>query len=522
MAGRLPAWLAPLLVLIVGNFVSVLDVSIVNIAIPDMEKDFGVSTEDIQWITTAYSLTLGVLVPASGWLGDRIGLRRIYLASLLLFAVTSTMCGLAWNLESEIIFRVLQAIPGGVLPVVVLTMLYQLVPPREIGTAMGIYGLGVVFAPAAGPSLGGWLVEHLDWRWIFFINGPVCIAGAIAAAFVLKEFPIPARRSFDFWGFVTIATGLAVLLLALTKGPDWGWTSYSILILLTVGVLSLALFTVIELEVDQPLLDVRLFLVWPFTNSLILLVTLFVGLFAVLFYIPQFLQAGQNVQPFDAGLILLPEALVMAVFTPMSGILYDKIGPRVPTTVGLLVAAYGSYLMAGITPDTPHGQIILWTCIRGAGNGLAMMCIFAAGLAILPPHLVSNGGAINNVAQRVASALGLALVVALQTSTQAQLTADRSGLAGEHNMALGQVEPAGLTQMYGMWRKLQLEALTDAYGNVFLVTAIATALGALTGIWLKIPKADQNAGAGERPTADGKPGAGSVEPDRKAMAGMMH
>jgi hypothetical protein len=150
-----------------------------------------------------------------------------------------------------------------------------------------------------------------------------------------------------------------------------------------------------------------------------------------------------------------------------------------------------------------------------------MMCIFAAGLAILPPHLVSNGGAINNVAQRVASALGLALIVALETNTRAQLTADRSEIAGEHHS----FPDAGLTQMYGMWRQLQLEALTDAYGNVFLVTAIATALGALTGIWLKIPKADQNAGAGERTSGDGPSDGKAHEgtaPDRKAMAGMMH
>jgi nitrate/nitrite transporter NarK len=238
----------------------------------------------------------------------------------------------------------------------------------------------------------------------------------------------------------------------------------------------------------------------------------------VLFYIPQFLQTGQGMQPFDAGLILLPEALVIAVFTPISGILYDKIGPRWPTTIGLLVAAFGAFLMSGITPDTPHSQIIIWSCVRAAGNGLAMMCIFAAGLAILPPHLVSAGGAMNNVAQRVASALGLALLVALETSTRAQLTADRSELAGDHQMALGQVGTHGFPQMYGMWGRVQLEALTDAYGNVFLVTAIATALGALSGLWLKIPKADQNAAAGAYHSADGL----SVEPDRKAMAGMMH
>jgi EmrB/QacA subfamily drug resistance transporter len=509
----LPVWLVPLLTLIVGNFVSVLDVSIVNIAIPDMEKDFGVSTVDIQWVTTAYSLTLGVLVPASGWLGDRIGLRKIYLISLVGFAAASVLCGLAWDLESMIVFRVLQAIPGGVLPVVVLSMVYQLVPPREIGKAMGIYGLGVVFAPAAGPTLGGWLVEHWDWRWIFFINVPVCLLGTLATAMLLKEFPIPPRRSFDVPGFVTIASSLFMLLLALTKGPDWGWDSYEVLILLTAGTLSGALFVVIELQVDEPLLEVRLFRIPALVISLTLLVTLFVGLFAVLFYIPLFLQVGQNVQPFKSGLILLPEALVIAVLTPISGLLYDKIGPRWPTTIGLLIAAWGAWLMAGITPATPNSEIILWTCVRAAGNGLAMMCIFAAGLSILPAHLVSAGGAMNNVAQRVASALGLALIVALETATRAQLTHDRVGMIPPETLPV-----TDQVAMYGIWRQLQLEVLTDAYGNVFLVIAIATALGALSGIWLRMPKVDPDAGPGAAP---GTPGSGENQ-DTKQFAGMMH
>jgi EmrB/QacA subfamily drug resistance transporter len=512
-SSRVPVWLLPLLVLIVGNFVSVMDVSIVNIAIPDMEKDFGVSTEDIQWVSTAYSLTLGVLVPASGWLGDRIGLRRIYLISLLMFAAMSVLCGFAWDLESMITFRVLQAIPGGVLPVVVLSMVYQLVPPQEMGTAMGVYGLGVVFAPAAGPTVGGWLVEHLDWRWIFFVNVPICLVGAVATVFLLVEFPIPPRKRFDLLGFFTIATSLFTFLLALTKAPDWGWDSYAVLILIVAGVLLLALFVVIELEVEQPLLEVRLFLIWPFTNSLILLVTLFVGLFAVLFYIPLFLQSGQEVQPLDAGLILMPEALVMAALSPLSGVLFDKIGPRWPATIGLLLAALGSYLMAGITPDTPHSQVIWWTCVRGAGNGLAMMAIFAAGLAVLPPNLVSNGGAINNVAQRVASALGLALIVALETSTRAQLLHDRSAMIPPETLPV-----SDQVAMYGIYQQLRLEALTDAYGNVFLATAIATALGALSGFWLRIPKADHSAVPGERITAAPE----AVQEDHKQLARMMH
>jgi EmrB/QacA subfamily drug resistance transporter len=497
MSGRAPNWLVPLLVLIIGTFVSVLDVSIVNVAIPDIQKEFGTSVEDIQWISTAYSLTLGVLVPASGWLADRFGLRRVYIISLVGFAVTSALCGLAWDLPSMVVFRILQAVPGGVLPVVTMSMVYKIVPPGEIGTAMGIYGLGVVFAPAAGPTLGGYLVEYVDWRLIFFINVPIGLLGAVAAYLVLTEFARPPIARFDVWGFLTIAAGLFALLLAFTKAETWGWDSYRILMLIVGGVICLAFFVVIELEVEAPLLDVRLFKLWPFTNSLLLLTALFVGLFAVLFYIPLFLQTGQGILPLHAGLILLPEAIVMGVITPFSGLLYDRIGPRWPSVIGLAVAAYGSYLLCGITADVPESQIILWTCVRGAGNGLAMMCIITAGLAVVPAHQVNGAGAINNVAQRVASALGLSLLVAMETATQAQLTADRSALVPANALGGGAPDAQAL---YPVWMRLQLEVTASAYSNVFLVTALVTAAGAVTALMLKVKP---NGASGSPVPADG-------------------
>ena len=161
-------WAVPLLVLIAGMFMSVLDISIVNVAIPTIQNDFGVTTEDVQWIATAYSLALGVVVPISGWLSDKFGPTRAYNLSLIGFAAGSALCGLAWNLESMIVFRILQAIPGGILPVVTLTIVYRIVPREKIGSAMGMYGLGIVVAPAVGPTLGGYLVEYVDWRLIFF------------------------------------------------------------------------------------------------------------------------------------------------------------------------------------------------------------------------------------------------------------------------------------------------------------------------------------------------------------------
>ena len=312
-------WGVPLAVLIVGMFMSVLDISIINVAIPTMQRDFAATTDQIQWVENAYSLALGVVVPVSAWLAARFGAGRVYIISLLGFAAGSALCGLAWDLNSIVAFRVLQALPGGVLPVVSLTILYRIVPPERIGAAMGMYGLGIIVAPAVGPTLGGYLVEYVDWRLIFFINVPVGILGTVAAVLLLPRFgPTPVGR-FDVLGFLCVATGLVCLLLALTEGQQWGWTSYTIMILLTVGVLCLALFVVIELEVDAPLLNVRVFTHWPFTNSLLLVSVLSIGLFAVLFYIPLLLQQARGLGAFDTGLLLLPQALVMAVIMPAAG-----------------------------------------------------------------------------------------------------------------------------------------------------------------------------------------------------------
>src|SRR6478752_8870907 len=227
-------WVVPLAVLVAGMFMSVLDTSIVNVAVSTIQTELGGSTEDVQWISTAYSLVLGVVVPASAWLGSRFGLARVYTVGLAAFAAGSALCGLAWSLNSLIAFRVIQAIPGGILPAVTLVMVYRIVPRQKIGTAMGMYGLGIVFAPALGPTLGGYLVEYLNWRLVFYINVPIGVLGLIAAIIWLPKFARGQTQRFDILGFATVATGLVCMLLPFSAGSSWGWTSYRIMILLTV------------------------------------------------------------------------------------------------------------------------------------------------------------------------------------------------------------------------------------------------------------------------------------------------
>src|SRR3954471_15130874 len=366
-------WVVPVLVLVAGMFMSVLDTSIVNVAISAIQTDFGGSTADVAWISTAYSLVLGVVVPASAWLGDRFGIARVYTLSLAAFALSSALCGLAWNLDSLIAFRVLQAIPGGLLPAISLTMVYRIVPPARIGAAMGMYGLGIVFAPALGPALGGYLVEYVNWRLVFYINIPVGVLGVAAAVLLLPKFPPAITRRFDLFGFLTIATGLVSLLLAFSEGPSWGWTGYRVLGLIALGVLSLAAFVVIESEVEYPLLNPRVFRNRLYTTSLLAMSVMMTGLFATLFYIPLFLQEGLGYPALKAGLLILPQALVMAVLMPIAGRLYDKIGPRYPAVVGLTVVAIGTYLLHNITLDISKGEIAALLALRAGGMGLAMM-----------------------------------------------------------------------------------------------------------------------------------------------------
>jgi len=492
-------WVLQLSVLVLGSFMSVLDSSIVNVAIPTMQRELGVTADDVAWVVTAYVLALGVVVPLTGWLSQRMGQALLYVVGISGFALASALCGLAWNLGSLVAFRVLQAVPGGILPVVTLTMVYQFVPRDRIGAAMGLYGLGVVVAPAIGPTLGGLLVDSVNWRLIFFINVPIGVLAAVAAFAVFPRTRPTSWPRLDVWGFVTAAYGLFALLLAFHEGESWGWTGYRVLILFVSGVLSLALFVVIELEVDHPLIDLRVFRSWSYTLSLLLLAIAMTALFTGLYFIPQFLQLVLGQTALESGLTLLPAALVMMVLMPFAGRIYDAVGPRYPVVIGLLVIAYGSYLLAGMTPSTPVEDIELWLSLRNAGIGVAMMPMFTAGVSSLSSELTPSGSAMNNIVQRVASAVSVAVFSALNVTAEAQLVSDWGSLLHTGPQALPEVAraqqqgPAGVLGLYGQLRDA---VITQTYDNGFAVSAVLSLLGAALALMLRSGRPTATAGTG--------------------------
>ena len=288
-------------------------------------------------------------------------------------------------------------------------------------------------------------------------------------------------------GFLCIATGLFTLLLALTEGQDWGWTFDQALILITVGVLSMALFVVVELEVDEPLLDVRVFRHWPFTNSLLLIAVLSIGLFTVLFYVPLFFQQAQGLGAFEAGLLLLPQALVMAVCMPIAGRIYDRFGPRWPAVVGLSINAWGTYEMHVLTLDTTHEHLVWLLCLRAFGMGLGMMPIMTGGIAAVPPALVSRASAFNNVVQRTSAALGLSVLTAMLD----QHAGPAVRRPGGHDDPATPVPPRGagpsgeMMGMYAVYQQTQLQVFVEAMDTLFIVTAVITVVGVALACMLR-------------------------------------
>lgn len=472
-------WLLPLIVLTVGQFMAVLDMTIVNIAIPTLGNEFGAATDDIEWVATIYSLTLGVVAPASGWLADKFGPTRLFTGALAFFAVASGLCGVAWNLGSMIAFRILQAVPGGVIPMITMLIIFRIVPKDKLGSAMGIFGIGVIMGPALGPTLGGWLLEHTSWHLIFFINVPVGLIGALVCMVRLPKLAGTPGRSFDLLGFVCAAGGLFGLLLVLHEGKTWRWTSYPTLILATASILSLALFVVIQFEREEPLINLRVLKTFPYTVSLLLIMCVMVSMQAVMFFLTLFIQQVRGLEPLPAGMVLLPQALAMMVVMPIAGQIFDRFGARIPAVTGLALATYGTWLLTGITPDTTTSQLMWWTSIRALGTALAMMPIFTAGLNAIPPEYANAGTQLNSIMQELAGSLGLAAMSVLTTSQMAQLMADRSSLIQGSGNTMDQ------STLLGQYQQLQAHVTSSAYSNMFLACTALSGLGIVLAFMLR-------------------------------------
>ncbi|MCX6018621.1 MAG: DHA2 family efflux MFS transporter permease subunit [Chloroflexi bacterium] len=407
-----------LIAVMFGIFMIILDSTVVNVAFQTLRNEFGRPLADTQWVLSIYVLALGITTPVTGYLGDRFGTKYIYLIGLAMFAFGSLLCGIAPTLPLLIAARALQGIGGGLAQPLSAAMLYRAFPMREIGKALGIFGIVLTVAPALGPILGGLLVDANLWRAIFFLNLPVGITGVFLGLRFLKNDKAAVKPAFDPLGLVLAVVGFGSVLYAASVAESSGWADPSTLSFFAVGVVSLIAFAIVELKVvKEPLLNLRLFGKRVFLNATLIGYVATVALFGAEFLMPVYLQALRGRTALEAGMTLLAVAAASAITTPLAGRLYDKIGPRPLVVVGFALLCVNTWQLAQLEALTPITTILGLLFIRGLAVGLTLQTTFTTALGAVPREQLARGSSLQNSTRFVVQALAVAALATVLTSS---------------------------------------------------------------------------------------------------------
>jgi EmrB/QacA subfamily drug resistance transporter len=451
-------WIAAPVVLI-GTVMTILDQTVVNVALPTLEKDFSATLTDIQWVVTAYSLALAGVIPMSGWLSDRFGAKWVFITSQVLFTIGSALCGLAWSHTSLIGFRILQGLGGGLIMPVGMAIIMGVSRPDQRGRLMAVLGVPMLLGPALGPTLGGWLIQSFTWRLIFYINVPIGIVGAILATMLLREMRSgQGAGRLDVGGLLLVTPAVVGMVYGLSQPATYGWWSRETLIPLVGGTALLVLFCLYEFRQAQPLIDIRVFKDAAFTAAMALSTLIGFGLFAAMVLLPLFLQQVQGYGAFDAGLILGAQGVGAAVVMPVSGILTDRVGAAKIVPFGLAVITLSSLWLTTLTPDTSTLEFVMILLLRGVGMSLTMMPSMASAYVTIAPRAIPRATSVANVIQRVAAGFGVAVMATvLSNRISANLPAIHGAPGG------GPVPPA--------IKDYVLQQIAKGYDQTFWFTA---------------------------------------------------
>ncbi|MEI8321773.1 MAG: DHA2 family efflux MFS transporter permease subunit [Actinomycetes bacterium] len=428
---------------VLGLFLEIMDTTIMNVAIPTLEKQFHASASSMEWVVIGYLLALAVWIPASGWVGDKIGTKKTFLFALFLFTAASALCGQSHSLGQLIFCRLLQGVGGGMLVPVGTAMLYRSFPPAERVRASTILIVPTVVAPALGPIIGGAIVDNLSWRWIFYVNLPIGVFGFIFGALFLKEHREPQAGKFDAPGFVLSGVGLAGILYALSQGPSHGWLSTPVLLTGLGGIILFALLVKVELTVKEPMLALRLYKDRIFRNANITNTMAYGSFAAFLFLLPQMLQGVFHLSALGSGLTTLPQACGVILMSQIVGRLYHTVGPRRLVTCGLLVASIASLPFAFIGLGTSMWTIRALMFARGCGASFSFVGLQVSTYSNIEARDTGRASSIFSAQRQTSAALGVAIFAtifisrlnhALHTSS-----APKAALTGYHAAFLGSV-----------------------------------------------------------------------------------
>ncbi len=421
-------------VVILGAIMSVLDTTIVNVALNTLSKDLHTSLDGIQWVVTGYMLALAAVIPVTGWAAARFGARRLYVMSLILFTAGSALCGFAWSAESLIAARVLQGLGGGMIMPIGQMILVRAAGPPNMARVMSAIGVPIILAPVFGPTLGGLLLEHAGWQWIFFVNLPVGVAAVVAAMRLLpRSEPAPQTAGrLDAIGLGLVATGLVGITYGLAEsGTAGSLLAGSVIVPFALGVALVAAFVVRALRIDNPLLNVRLYANRAFAAASVTMTALGAALFGAMVLMPLYFQLVRHEDAVSTGLLLAPQGIGAALAMALSGRVTERLGGGLTSLIGGTVTILATVPFVLIDANTSFLAIGAAMVVRGFGIGMSMMPSMTAAYAVLRPEQINTATPQLNVLQRVGGSIGTAiLAVVLQSGISGLSTPTPDGIAG--------------------------------------------------------------------------------------------
>ncbi|OEC01085.1 MFS transporter [Lysinibacillus sphaericus] len=478
-------------ILFVGAFVAFLNNTLLNVALPTIMKDFGITYAKVQWLATGYMLVSGILVPASAFFVTRFKNRHLFITAMSIFTIGTIMAGFAPNFGMLLAGRMVQAAGAASMSPLLMNVMLTSFPKEKRGAAMGIFGLVMIAAPAIGPTLSGYIVEHHDWRMLFQMIIPFAIISLLFGIWKLDNVMETREVHLDVPSVLLSTVAFGGILYGFSTAGDKGWSSPWVYGTILVGFVALIIFIFKQLRMEQPLLELRIYKYPMFALSSAISVIVSMAMFSGMILTPAYVQSIRGIEPFEAGLMMLPGALAMGIMSPITGKLFDKFGPRILAIIGLTITTIATFGLTKLAMDSSYTFIVSMYTIRMFGMSMVMMPIMTNGLNQLPQMMNPHGTAINNTLQQVAGAIGSAVLVTFMNNRTKSTAEDLIAEAKAHAAQSGATPTA--EQMQQMQEQIMQTALLDGITHSFLIAAFVTVLALILAFFLKRVKVESAA-----------------------------
>ena len=470
-------------ILMVGAFISFLNNTLLNIALPSIMIDLKVDTATVQWLSTGFMLVNGILIPATAFLIRKYSVRNLFLAAILLFTIGTILGGTADVFPVLLTGRMLQASGSAILMPLLMNVMLTSFPIEKRGTAMGVFGLILMAAPAIGPTLSGWIVQNYDWRMLFHFISPIAGLTLVLGFFWLKDKKEKVNIKLDYLSLLLSSIGFGGILYGFSSAGSKGWSSIHVYLPLIVGAISLVIFVLRSVKQENPMLNFSVFKYPMFRLSSIITMVVNMSMFSGMLLLPIYIQSLRGISPLDAGLMLLPGAIIMAIMSPITGKLFDKYGGKALALTGLSITVVTTYLFSNLEFDSSYWYLTTIYTIRMFGMSMVMMPVSTNGLNQLPPVYYPHGTAMNNTLSQISGAIGTAVLVTIMSSKAASIGEKLGQEAYANLVASG--DPITDEVMATMQAQVEAQATLEGINFSFLISTFIALIALILALFIK-------------------------------------